>query len=452
MESTRATDHNHSPQMLITPLKPALIAGMSQKMPVLVRVQAPDPDPTQQKIRNPYHLALVIDRSGSMHGEPLLEAVRCARYIVEQLAPTDIASIVVFDDRINVLAGAQPVGDRQTLHSALAHILAGGSTNLHGGWQAGANSLLGNAKAAAMARVILLSDGNANTGETTDTQTIAALCADAAEHGVTTSTYGLGRDFNEDLMVAMGERGGGNHYYGDTAADLFEPFAEEFDFISNLYARQLHLTLTAPAGVKFTVRSDYPQEAQDGALLVRLPDLPLSAEAWVLVEIEVPAHLAGETATVLLQASVSANTPDGAAIAIPNAALALSAMPPSVWEALLPEPLVVARQTEVDAAQLLERARQLVVTGNWQGIEAVLVEGRTRFAEHPWVIEVLERLAELAKAMDQSRFAKESLYSSKKMRNRLAAKQENLNSLCEEAIAPSFLRRKSSQGKAQFEA
>lgn len=34
-------------------------------------------------------------------------------------------------------------------------------------------------------------------------------------------TYGLGRDFNEDLMVEMGRRGAGNHYYGDTAADLF---------------------------------------------------------------------------------------------------------------------------------------------------------------------------------------------------------------------------------------
>ncbi|MEZ5495008.1 MAG: hypothetical protein R3E61_10715 [Pseudomonadales bacterium] len=144
--------------------------------------------------------------------------------------------------------------------------------------------------------------------------------------------------------------------------------------------------------------------------------------------------------------------PDGAAVAIPNAALALPAMPPSVWEALLPEPLVVARQTEVDTAQLLERARQLVVTGDWQGIEAVLAEGP--HARLPSILGSSKcwSASPVAKAMDERRFAKESLYSSKKMRNRLAAKQENLNSLCEEAIAPSFLRRKSSQGKAQFEA
>ena len=100
------------------------------------------------------------------------------------------------------------------------------------------------ANEAALARVILLSDGNANVGETTDTAAIAALCAEIAANGVTTSTYGLGRSFNEELMVEMAKQGHGNPYYGDTAADLFEPFAEEFDLIANLYARHVRLSLT----------------------------------------------------------------------------------------------------------------------------------------------------------------------------------------------------------------
>ena len=104
--------NNNIPQVLITPLKPALIMGMAQKLPVLVRVQAPDPDPAQKKDRKPYHLSLVIDRSGSMSGEPLLEAVRCAKHIVDRLESTDVASLIVFDDRVKTLAPAKPVGDR----------------------------------------------------------------------------------------------------------------------------------------------------------------------------------------------------------------------------------------------------------------------------------------------------------------------------------------------------
>jgi len=64
----------------------------------------------------------------------------------------------------------------------------------------------------AQARVLLLSDGNANAGASRDPGEIAAQRAAAAARRVTTSTYGLGRAFNEELMVAMARSGLGNHY------------------------------------------------------------------------------------------------------------------------------------------------------------------------------------------------------------------------------------------------
>jgi len=429
----------NTPQVLITPLKPALIMGMAH------------PDPALRKDRKPYHLSLVIDRSGSMSGEPLLEAVRCAKYIVDRLESTDVVSLVTFDDRVKVLAVATPVGDRKALHAALAHIRPGGSTNLHGGWYLGAELFLDEVKQAALCRVILLSDGNANVGETTDTNEIAALCADAAEKGVTTSTYGLGRDFNEELMVEMGRRGGGNHYYGDTAFDLFEPFAEEFDFISSLYARQVRLELAAPEGVKITLLNDYQFEQRDGFPLIRLPDIPLGAEAWALVELEIPAGMTLESGIQLLQAGVTASTPDGTPIAIPDATLTLESMSVQAWEVLLRDPLVVARLTEIEAGKLMEQAGASAEHGDWDAIQKMITEGRQRFADHPWVLEVLEGMAKIAKEMDSVRFCKEAMYSSRKMLSRVSAKEEQLMSTADEVDVPRFLRRKIFQGKAQFE-
>lgn len=443
--------NTNSPQVLILPLKPALILGHAQKLPVFVRVQAPDPDPAQVKVRTPYHLSLVIDRSGSMSGAPLMEAVRCAKHIIDRLDATDVASLVVFDDRVNTLVPAKPVGNRKALHLALAQIHSGGSTNLHGGWQAGMDSILADAANAALSRVILLSDGNANVGETTDTTQIAAFCAEAAERGVSTSTYGLGRGFNEELMVEMGKRGAGNHYYGDTAADLFEPFAEEFDFISNLYARQVRLSLSSPQGVKITLLNDYPVDERDGFPVIRLPDIPLGAEAWVLVELEIPAGLVLESGNQFLQAEVTAGTPEGVPIAFPNAALTLHAMSHTAWETLLPDPLVLARQAEVEAGVFLDKARGAAQRGDWAAITRMIAEGRSRFVDNPWVMDVLEGLAELAKTMDQARFSKEAMYSSRKMGSRVSAKEEVLGNMALEAAVPSFLRRKRMQGKAQFE-
>ncbi|WP_194266281.1 VWA domain-containing protein [Dechloromonas sp. H13] len=444
--------NNNIPQILIQPLKPALIAGVAQKLPVLIRVQAPDAVATEKKVRKPFHLALVIDRSGSMSGPPLAEAVRCAKHITDQLAPTDTASLVVFDDRVQTLVPARPVGDRRALHLALSRVHSGGSTNLHGGWQTGADGLLPGAAEAALARVILLSDGNANVGDITDTAGIAALCAQAAERGVTTSTYGLGRDFNEELMVEMAKRGSGNHYYGDTAADLFEPFAEEFDFISALCARHVRLSLVGAPGVNVRLLNDYPVEGDAGIPVIRLPDIAFGAEAWALVELEITAGLAVEGSGQLLQAAVTASTPEGEPLSFADALLTLPAMPVSAWEALLNDPLVVTRQAELAAGKLLEQARTAAEHGDWTTVERLLSEARQRFAEQPWVIEVLESMAELARSMDTARFRKEALYSSRKMSSRISAKEElNFDSLDAEAASISFLRRKIAQGKAQFD-
>lgn len=442
---------NNVSQLLITPLKPALIQGMAQKLHVLVRIQAPDPDPANKVDRKPYHLSLVVDRSGSMSGDPLIEAVRCAKYIVDQLDPKDLASLVVFDNNIRILAEAIAVGDRKHLHRALSQIRPGGNTNLYGGWKSGMESLLPKATEAALARVILLSDGNANEGETTETDAIASYCADAATKGVTTSTYGLGRDFNEQLMVEMGKRGAGNHYYGDTAADLFEPFAEEFDLISNLYARHVRLSLAAPQGVKITLINDYPVEERDGFPLIRLPDIPWGAEAWALVELEIPAGLALESGNQILQAAVSASTVDGAPISFQDAALALKALSPQAWEALLDDPLVRSRLTELEAGKFLDQARAAAEYGDWDAIQMMIAEAQKRFSDHPWVMEVLSEMADLAKAMDGARFRKEALYSSGKMSRRLSAKEEMLANLASESSSASYLRRKKAQGKAQFD-
>ena len=439
------------PQVLITPLKPAIIKGMAQKLPVLIRVQAPDADPAKRVERKPYHLSLVIDRSGSMSGEPLIEAVRCAKYIVDQLEPTDLVSLVTFDNSVTTIAGTAPVGDRRHLHRALERIRSGGTTNLHGGWKEGMESLMPGAAGAALARVILLSDGNANEGETTVAEVIANCCADAAAKGVSTSTYGLGCHFNEELMVEMGKRGLGNHYYGETAADLFEPFAEEFDLISNLYAREVRLTFAAPKDIKVTLMNDYAIEYRKSFPWARLPDLPWGAEAWALFELEIPHDLALASANLSLKAGVIGTSIDGVPLAFQDATLEFEAVSVHAWEALLENPLVQSRLTEVAAGKFLKLARSAAAQGDWEDIQKMIAEAQTRFADHPWVMEVLKEMADLAKVEDFARFQKEALYSSGKMSRRLSAKNEVLYDLCADGASASYLRRKKAQGKAQFE-
>ena len=383
-----------------------------------------------------------------MSGEPLHEAKRCARHIIDRPKPDDRASLVQFDSRVQVLVPAQPVADRTALHRALQMIEEGGTTNLHGGWEAGGQSLLEHLQQVGLSRVILLSDGNANEG-LTETEQITQQCGQFAERGITTSTYGLGRNFNEDLMVAMAKSGQGNHYYGATAQDLFEPFAEEFDLLANLYAGKLRLSFGTPEGIKASLLNDYAVEDQRGFPVVRLPDLAWGAEAWALLQLEVPATHAGEEPITRLQVEVTASDLDGKPIAFPEAQLKLPALPEQPWEALLPDPLVQQRFTELEAGKLLEQARTAAQKGDWNRIDQLLAEAKQRFADNPWVQEVLNSMAELARQKDQAHFAKEARYSSRRMNTRLAAKEE-MASIASDGDAQAFLRRKSAQGKTQF--
>jgi Ca-activated chloride channel family protein len=89
---------------------------------VLVRIQAPDAPSGHTAVRPPQALALVIDRSGSMEGRPLAEARRCAEYVVGKLRPTDAVSLVQFDNRVQRLWPAVPLGDGAPLRAAIAGI------------------------------------------------------------------------------------------------------------------------------------------------------------------------------------------------------------------------------------------------------------------------------------------------------------------------------------------
>jgi Ca-activated chloride channel family protein len=152
------------PTIVITPAK-AAVSERGGSMDVLIRIQAPD-QPEDQALRYiPKRLSLVIDRSGSMHGEPLTEALRCASHIASRMTAADELSVVVYDSHVETLVPLAPVTSTHSITDRLAGVQSGGNTALFDGWESGAQSLEGG-KGDAISRVILLSDGQANVGLT----------------------------------------------------------------------------------------------------------------------------------------------------------------------------------------------------------------------------------------------------------------------------------------------
>jgi Ca-activated chloride channel family protein len=417
-------------------------AGFQNTLDVLVRVAAPDAPPSIAHSRAPLHLALVIDRSGSMAGQPLEEAKKAAAFVINGLMRDDRASLVTYDDAVDTRVPLRGAEDRDAFLRGIAGIQSGGSTNLHGGWFAGAETLAPAVSRETISRVIVLSDGCANKG-LTDAEAINRQCAELAGTGVTTSTYGLGRNFNEDLMIGMARAGLGNTYYGQTAEDLMDPFREEFALLNATCARRLELELAPAPGVQAEVLNDYPL-TDDGHS--QLPDLAYGGEAWALVRLTVQARPEGATPAALLTAAIRYRDMAGEPRALQPCALSLPAVPAAAYKTLIEDPLVIRRASELEAARLLELARAAARQRDWQQVQALLASADKLGADNPWVKDVVRELQQLAERRDDALFAKEGAYSSRKMATRLASAAESLMPGDEQA---SYLRRKSAQGKQQ---
>ena len=435
-----------TPTMIITARRPALLAGHDNELDVLVRIQAPDV-PAEMPKRNALHLSLVIDRSGSMAGQPLDEAKRCAEFVLDGLQPTDMLSVVAYDDDAETLIPAVLLNDKEGVRRAIRQIGDQGCTNLHGGWLQGAGTLAPYTKDDVTSRVILLSDGCANRG-LVDHDQIYAQCADLARAGVTTSTYGLGRSFNEELMIGMAKHGQGSSYYGQTADDLMDPFREEFELLNALCARRLRLEIEPAPGVKAKLLNDYVADGDNAWLL---PNLAFAGEAWAVVRLRVPSpalatEVQSESPVALCSFSVRYTTLDGEPRAIQPHALALPALPVSAFAAIAEDELVARRVGELEAAHLQTKARAAARRGDWAGVESALRKAERAAANNPWVADSVQELRVLAAQKDEVMFSKESAFSAQRMSTRLAERNESW-SLAKPAAAP-FLRRKTNQGKA----
>jgi len=103
---------------------------------LLASVTAPQAAP--KNTREPLHVALVLDRSGSMGGSKIRLAREAVRQALQNLRPEDRFSLVVYDEEITTVVESTP-GSAEARRNAvkkLGHIDARGSTDLHGGWLA----------------------------------------------------------------------------------------------------------------------------------------------------------------------------------------------------------------------------------------------------------------------------------------------------------------------------
>ncbi|GAA3071084.1 vWA domain-containing protein [Streptomyces glomeratus] len=190
--------------------------------------------------RPPAALTFVVDISGSM-GEPgRLDLVRDSLGVLtDRLRDDDSVALVTFSDEARtVLPMTRLGGHRARVHDAVDELRPTDSTNLGAGVRTGYATAVGGLRPGATNRVVLLSDGLANTGDT-DADTILERIANARrEHGITLFGVGVGSEYGDALMERLADRGDGHTTYVSTTDDAHRVFCDQLPQNVQLTARE----------------------------------------------------------------------------------------------------------------------------------------------------------------------------------------------------------------------
>lgn len=195
----------------------------------------------QSGSRPPAAMTFVVDVSGSMAEPGRLDLVKQALgSSIDSLRPEDSLAIVTFSGEARVelpMTRLGSVESRGRIHSVVDGLEPRDETNLAAGVQAGYNEAVKAARPGVTNRVVLLSDGLANSGDTTAAAILDRIGTARHEHGITLFGVGVGSQYGDKLMEQLADKGDGHTSYVSEPEAARKLFTEQLPANVDLRAR-----------------------------------------------------------------------------------------------------------------------------------------------------------------------------------------------------------------------
>lgn len=349
---------------------PAVPVGEKFTVRLMIGVQGEVKD----KRKYPINLALAIDRSGSMGGGKIEKVLEATRLIAGMMEQQDIFSLVTFDDKVETIIPSAKGADLKGIDMLLNKIALGGNTFLSGGYEeAGRQSF--NAPRTAISRIVLLSDGQANQG-ITDLSQLSELAKAFRQKGATTSTFGVGIDFDEGLMTNLAESGGGNANFIEDPLQAADVFREELDMMRGLTDVDCSICFkSAMSGVFAQQLNTFPIENEAWVL----GDVSCAEERFFILELSLPAfekcmtgvHL-GDIVVFSRSGFVGSGGKGDCSDSNIQIPINISVVDSKQFDAIKPDTRVLIESALLSVARVKREARELARSGNFDAAANIL--------------------------------------------------------------------------------
>ena len=235
----------------------------------------------------PLELVIVIDRSGSMRGKRLANALAGARGMVDRLREGDVVSVVAYDTTADVIVPSMTVGfsTRELVARALDGVTARGDTCISCGIER-ALQILRERSGSSVERVLLLSDGEATAG-VRSVEGFRRLAEDARVAGVALSTVGVDVEYDERVLAALAQESNGRHYFVESPSGLPLVFDRELETLAATVARDLELEVEPAPGVEIQDVVDRNFRREGRRIVVSFGTLAASEEKTLLARVRI---------------------------------------------------------------------------------------------------------------------------------------------------------------------
>lgn len=198
--------------------------------------------------RAPLNLVAVVDKSGSMAGEPLETVKASLKQVAQQMTAADQLSIVLYGNTSHVHLAPTSLAHRGRVLASIDRIQSAGSTAMEEGLKLGYRLASGSKpNFRGTTRVMLFTDERPNVGAT-DRESFMGLARQASNRGIGLTTVGVGTHFGAELATAISSVRGGNLVFFPEPREMRRRFQRDFDTLVTELAHDFRLSVQPRPG------------------------------------------------------------------------------------------------------------------------------------------------------------------------------------------------------------